>query len=151
MKTKKIRIILGIVLIFILLVITFYILYKFKGNNENKITYEINNKSEDYLSEYSEKGYYIDNTDGQWNYIIAMGGRNSGGHSIEITNVEIDEKNNVKVTVKENSPGLKEFVSMAFTYPNCELKLSGKPNSITIKDVNGNKYKKKEISNEKIQ
>lgn len=111
-----------------------------KENITNKLTYEINNKIPN-SSEYSKKGYYI-NTESEttYTYIISMGQKSSGGYSIKITDVDIDENNNVNVTVKESTPPMGATTTMALTYPICELKLSGYPNSITIKDINGNEY-----------
>lgn len=111
-----------------------------KEKQTNKLTYEINNKRSN-LSEYSKKGYYI-NTESEttYTYIISMGQKSSGGYSIKITDVDIDENNNVNVTVKESTPSGDDMVTMALTYPTCELKLNGEPNSITIRDINGNEY-----------
>ena len=114
------------------------------GKEDNKITYKINNNKSPYGSKkYSEKGYYVDTlnqANAPYYYIISMGEKGSGGYSIEITDVKIDEKNNVNVTVKENSPQEDDIVTMAFTYPTCTLELSKYPNSITIKDEKGNEY-----------
>lgn len=115
-----------------------------KENVTNKLTYEIINKSSEYLDKYSERGYYIDTLNepnAPYFYIISAGQKSSGGYSIKITDVDIDENNNVNVTVKESTPPMGTVTTMALTYPICELKLSGYPNSITIKDINGNEYK----------
>ena len=66
-------------------------------NTSNKISYRIsNNKS---FSEYQERGYYFYTTSDQANktyhYVIAME-ESGGGCSVNIRDVEIDEKNNVK-------------------------------------------------------
>ena len=56
--------------------------------------------------------------------------------------VEIDDKNNVNVTVKESY--LKgEVAPTVITRPIFELELSQKPRSITIRDEDGDKYEEK--------
>lgn len=145
MGAKKTKVIIGITIcIFItaiLLVAIFKMFGKFKENSVNKITYKINNKCSEHTGHY-KKGYYINNTNGQCKYIIAMGACYSEGYSIKITNVKIDKNNNVTVTVQEKSPEWGQMEAQLITYPICELKLSGEPNSITVKDVNGNNYER---------
>lgn len=123
------------------------------GKKGNKITYKINNKSSN-SSGYSERGYYVDTLNqpnAPYYYIISMGEQNTGGYSIKITDVKIDENNNVNVTVKEKEPKQGEVTTMGFTCPTCELELSEEPNSITIKDTNGNEYERKNrYENKKI-
>lgn len=116
------------------------------GKKGNKITYKINNKSSN-SSRCLERGYYIDTLNrpnAPYFYIISMGQQNTGGFSIKITDVKIDENNNVNVTVKEKEPKQGEVITTAFTCPTCELILSEEANSITIKDTNGNEYERKD-------
>jgi len=87
-----------------------------------------------------ERGYYIDTLNqpnAPYWYIICSGERSTGGYSINISNIEIDEKQNCKVTVRETSPSAGEVVTQALTYPTCILELSKAPTSITIQNEQG--------------
>ena len=84
------------------------------------------------------RGYYIytlNQTDSPYYYVIAMGEQSTGGYSISISDVKIDEENNVEVIVKETKPT--GTVTMAFTYPTCCLELKTLPNNIIIKNTEG--------------
>lgn len=107
-----------------------------------KITYSIDNKMYDYNSDYSKRGVYADTENrpnAPWYYTIAMGQRNTGGFSIEIEKVNIDENENVEIIVKEYTPD--GIVTMALTYPTCKLTLNKEPNSIVVKNTEGETYK----------
>lgn len=113
------------------------------GKINNNITYKIHNDFKVESFDYSKRGYYIDTyktPNAPWFFIISMGEQSTGGFSIEISKVEIDESNNVKITVKENKPQKGETVTMAFTTPTVCLELSKKPNSIEIIDTEGNTF-----------
>ena len=105
----------------------------------NGITY---NLKPEYPSGNSqrERGYYIDSLkqpNAPYWYIICSGERSTGGYSINITNIEIDENQNCKVTVRESSPAPGEVVTQDLTYPACVLELSKVPTSITIQNEQG--------------
>jgi len=113
--------------------------------------YSIDNNMPDNNSAYSERGVYSD-TENRTSYIIAMGTKSSGGYSISIEKVTINGNGNVEVIVKESTPsdGASSnwwdavIVAQVITYPTCRLTLSKAPNSITVKNTNG------EIFNENV-
>lgn len=110
------------------------------GKVTDSITYEIHNNYKQGSFDYSKRGYYVDTykmPNSPWFYIITMGEQNSGGYSIEISEVKIDKNNNAEVIVKENRPQSGETVTMALTYPAVCLELNKKPNSIIIINTNG--------------
>lgn len=110
------------------------------GKVTDSITYEIHNNYNQGSFDYSKRGYYVDTykmPNSPWFYIITMGKQNSGGYSIEISEVKIDKNNNAEVIVKETSPKSGETVTMALTYPAVCLELNKKPNSIRIINTNG--------------
>ena len=110
------------------------------GEIDDGITYEIHNNYKQGSFDYSKRGYYVDTykmPNSPWFYIITMGKQNSGGYSIEISEVKIDKNNNAEVIVKETSPKSGETVTMTLTYPAVCLELNKKPNSIRIINTNG--------------
>jgi hypothetical protein len=112
--------------------------------NISQLTYSIDNNYNSYEDDsyenhsYKERGVYIG--DEPFSYIIAMGSRNSGGYSIKITEINIDENNNVEVIVEEREPSAGEGVTMAFTYPICKVVFNGKPSGISVKNTEGEEF-----------
>lgn len=136
---KKIVIVILIMLIAVVL-IGIYIMQTKKDTS--KIIYTINNNMNNYDAKYSERGFYINTfkePDSPWFYTIAMGEQNSGGYSISIEEVTVDDNDNVVVIVKESYPSTK-MVTMALTYPTCMIEFSKKPNSIIIKNIEGENF-----------
>ena len=119
--------------------------FKTEGTISN-ITYKIHDNYNNYT--VSRRGYYIQSENGQkapYYCVISMGQRNTGGYSIFITDLKIDEYNNVEVTVHETSPKFNEITTQAFTYPACCLELNTLPNNILIKNTNGEVFYNKNI------
>ena len=93
----------------------------------------------------TKRGYYIETynrVDAPYFYVICSGTRYTGGYSIEIVDLKIDEDLNVEVVVKEEEPCDDCTVTQALTYPYVVLKLSKPANSIDIKDIFENKFEK---------
>ncbi len=120
----------------------------YEKNNENiinkeinhSITYKIHDKYDLGSFNHSKRGYYVDTykmENSPWFYIINMGRQYTGGFSIEIAEVKINENNEVEVIVKENVPKDDESVVMAITHPSVCLELSKKPTSIKIINTEG--------------
>ncbi len=57
--------------------------------------------------------------------ILNMGEKNSGGYSIEVSNVQ-ETANQIIVTVKENKPDPKQITTQQITYPYTILKINSK-------------------------
>ncbi len=111
---------------------------------ESKLTYSINNELSLYNSRYKERGIYYDTLnqpDAPSIYTIAMGERPTGGYSIEVKSVTIDDNENVVVIVEENTEDMRTAVTEAFTYPVCQVTLSHSPKSIVIKNTSGEIFK----------
>lgn len=105
--------------------------------NELELTYKINNEMQSYNSQYSERGIYYDtlNTPGSPSfYFIAMGMKNTGGYTIKIEEINIDEEKNVEIIVREQEPEAGSTVTMAITYPVCGIEFNSSPNSIIVKN-----------------
>ncbi len=151
---KKVLIGIVIIVIIFILVAAIKILVDINGSNNSiingaskitdKISYEVHNNYKEGSFDYTKRGYYINTMkmpNAPWFYIISMGERNTGGYSINISDVKIDDSNNVKVIVKESGPAAGDMVTMAFTYPTVCLELNKKPNSIEITNTNGEVFK----------
>ena len=83
----------------------------------NGYTYKITTGDNNH---YKVRGYYIDTLnqpDAPWYYTVAMGKKNTGGYSINIKSLNIDEEGNARIEVKEKKPNKDEAATMAFTYP----------------------------------
>jgi len=119
--------------------------FKEQGTISN-VNYKILNNFGNYNYNYSMKGYYIDTLNEPKDavyYIIAMGEQRTGGYSIFITDLKIDEKGNVEVIVHETSPNFGEITTTALTYPICCLELDSIPKNITIKNTKGYVFRQK--------
>lgn len=111
--------------------------------NATELTYKISNEMRS-GSRYAERGVYHDtlNTPNAPSYyFIAMGERNTGGYSIEVKEVNIDDDENVEIIVKETSPEPDMIVTMAITYPVCGVELSKSPKTIVVKNTTGETFK----------
>ena len=114
------------------------------GKINDSLTYEIYNDYHQWGFDFSKRGYYVNTykmPDSPWYYIITMGEQSTGGFSLEISEVKIDENNNVEVIVKEKEPKRGEAVTTALTYPSICLEFNKKPNSISIVNTNGAAFK----------
>lgn len=118
------------------------LLLKDSTENKNEVNNEINNgnadenKASNYeiVKELPEgisfnqkvKGAEMAEKDGSYYVIIKMGEKSTGGYSIEVVNVEINDKN-ANIYVKENNPDPTSTVTQAFTYPYVVVKFNFKP------------------------
>ena len=57
--------------------------------------------------------------------VLNMGEKSTGGYSIGIDTV-VETDSSIIITVKENSPADGSFVTQAFTYPFCVVKINSK-------------------------
>ena len=82
-------------------------------------------------------------SDNKWYcYYIAMGKTNVGDNSIVIDKVNIDDEDNVEIIVKENAIPISDIdATMTNTYPVCEIGFNKRPNSIIVKNTEGEKLK----------
>lgn len=108
--------------------------YGYRDNN-GKIINTINDtKSEPYI------------------YYYKMGSFSTGGYNVNITNVDVDSKNNVVVSVKETYPDLSGSVTSVLTYPTCKIEFNKKPTSYKVvkEEIKPTKPSVQEPTKEKI-
>lgn len=91
--------------------------------------YEILETS-DYDSKYNKRGYYLDKE----LITIAMGEQSTGGYSIKIAKIIIEDKD-VQIYIEEDKPSSKDVVTMAFTYPIARVKFNFIPNKILVQSL----------------
>ena len=99
--------------------------------NENyKVLESTNNSS------YKLRGYYINGN----TITIASGSRNTGGYTIEVTDIVYTDTE-VKITVKENIPPKDATTIQAITYPIVKIEFKQIPSKITVVDEKNNQLK----------
>ena len=127
MKNILLPIILTVIALIIIVIFKTYNSREIK--NISNIKYEIHTNYSQGTFDYSKRGYYVDTykmLNSPWFYIITMGEKNTGGYSIEILQVKIDENNNVKVIVKENSPAMRRNGDYGFYISSCMFRIKRK-------------------------
>ena len=122
------------------------LLVKGSGENNNEINNEISNETNNENNNESKtlkyeivkelpeginfnknaKGTEMAEHDGYYYVIVKMGEKSQGGYSIEVVNVEINDKN-ANIYVKENNPDPTSTVTQAFTVPYIAVKFNLKP------------------------
>lgn len=108
----------------------------------NGITYKINYES-GYYCQSEERGYFVDTLnqpDAPYFYFIYSGPKSTGGYSIEVVDITIDEDGKAVITVKENDPAPDATVTEAITYPMVEVSFFPYPSEVKIFDVDGYEY-----------
>ena len=91
-----------------------------------------------------ERGYYVfqDRQDKlSYKLLIAAGEFSTGGHSIEICDIQYDGSK-LKITVKETGPKDTDTVIQAITYPCCGIEIDQLPGDIEIVSETGTKYER---------
>jgi len=83
--------------------------------------------------------------DGEWHYTIAMGTRATGGFRLELDRIYIDKDRNMEVVVREITPRRGAITTQAQTYPTISLTLSERPNSIVVKNTQGEIFEKRDV------
>lgn len=104
------------------------------------ITYEINNDTSDNNVLFTERGYFIKQENGNYTIIIMQGKHATGGYSINIKDVSLEE-DTLNIIVEETSPGPMDMVTQAFTYPTCEISINVLPSKIKINNTDGYEFK----------
>ena len=107
-----------------------------KGSNA-KLTYKV--LGEDQNSKFKNKGYAITRESDRVIITVALGERNTGGYSINVTKVDI-EGDNATIYVEEKKPYPGDTVTQAFTYPSVNIEFNKMPINISIYDSNNNKF-----------
>ena len=105
------------------------------GIEEPELTYRIISGGSDYSSEYGSRGFYVyEKSSGEVLVTVAKGACNTGGYSISISKVKIDN-DNVKIYVKEKEPAYGDIVTQAFTYPIAQVEFSKMPKDISVINI----------------
>lgn len=100
--------------------------------SKNNRKYEILINTNDYNNKYKKRGYSFAIENNTIVYTIAMGEKPNGGYSIKITNIKIEENDDVEIFVEERSPDLSSSITQALTYPIVQIKFFINPNKIKI-------------------
>lgn len=114
---------------------------KEKVSKEEKLSYEIvtpKERTNKGYPKYVKRGYYVEEYDSKKTLVvIAMGAKNSGGYSIEISKIA-ENNSEVIIYVKEISPNHGDNVTNAFTYPITGVEFNEKPTKITVYNIDTN-------------
>lgn len=68
--------------------------------------------------------------DGYVYYTLSLGSRNTGGYSINIYDIQVDDDKNVSVFFNEITPDPSSMVIQVITYPSITIKFSNNVNSV---------------------
>ncbi len=85
----------------------------------------------------TKRGYYIDtlnHPDAPYLYIICMGEKNSGGYSLKVKEVNVNDEK-IEIIVEEIGP--MGDVTLAFTYPTIIVEFPKYQEDIIIKNTRG--------------
>ena len=96
---------------------------------------------------YKSRGYYVEQrADGKTVVTISSGEKPTGGYDIEVTSVNIDNSDNVSISVTESNPPSNMFTTQSLTYPAVQVVLDNEPNSIHVVEASTNyQYEEKAI------
>ncbi len=120
------------------------IINKYTAQTNKLIEYTIDNEMGYYNKQYNERGvtYNTFNTPNAPSiYFIASGEKTTGGYTISIKEVIVDEEGNVVIVIKETKPDLGSITTQAFTYPVCSIKFKYAPQNIVFKTEDGEIFK----------
>ena len=130
----------------ILLIVT--CLFIFTGCNKIKLVegtdFYVRGEFTGQYLDVTKRGYYIDTLnqpDAPYLYIICMGEKNTGGYSLKVKEVNIND-GKTEIMVEEIVPRDDEIVSMAFTYPTVIVEFSKYQENIIIKNTEGQIFEK---------
>ncbi len=120
------------------------IINKYNKSSVKQVKYTINNDITYYNQKYKERGvtYETLNTPNAPSfYFISSGEKTSGGYSISIKEVIVNNEGNIEVIVEESSPSSDDLTTFAFTYPVCYIKFESYQENIVFKTENGEIFK----------
>lgn len=86
------------------------------------------------------RGYTTEKTSKGYRFDIYMGQKNTGGYSIKVTDVRMDEDKVLYIEVETRSPGPEDIVTQAITYPMCSITVDAKPLLAVVYDQNGSEF-----------
>ncbi len=93
-----------------------------------------------YWQESETPGFFIDTLeepDAPYFFFITCGEKNTGGYGVTVTDITVDENENMEITVCFTEPDPDAVVTMAFECPMTQVTVDRLPGSITIKTVDG--------------
>lgn len=115
-------------------------------NNINGIKFNIVNNEFSGDMKKEERGFYIDslNQPNSPYYIyITAGERRTGGYSLSVKDIEIDNDKTLRFIIEESKPEADQMVTMALTYPTLCIEMEEYPYTIEVVDIDGNAYEYK--------
>ena len=93
-----------------------------------------------YWRESKTPGYFVDSLDEPNSpifFFITCGEKNTGGYGVVVTDITVDEDENMEITVCFTEPEPDAVVTMALECPMTQVAVDRFPASITIKTVDG--------------
>ena len=100
---------------------------------QRNVFYTIINGLDQYNKDYEKRGYYKDLDENNTVFItIAMGEKPSGGYSIGVEKIEMDDNKVTTIYVNEKKPGNDVIVTDALTYPVVQIKFRTSPSEVTV-------------------
>ena len=130
----------------LLIVICLFIFSGCNKTNKIKLTegidYQVRGEIKGKYLDVTKRGYYIDTLnqpDAPYLYIICMGEKNTGGYSLKVKEVNIDDEK-TEIIVQEIVPRDDETVTMAITYPTIVVEFSKYQENIIIKNIEGEMF-----------
>lgn len=97
-------------------------------------------KNTDYFQKSETAGYYIDTLDqpnAPYFVFITSGKKSKGGYGVEVTGIDLDEADNMTITVQFINPASKEAATKGTTYPVTMVSLDRLPSDITVETTDG--------------
>lgn len=128
-------------LLILLIVIGLFIFTGCNNSNKIKLTegtdFHVRGEFTGKYLDITKRGYYIDTLNqpyAPYLYIICMGEKNTGGYSLKVKEVNINDEK-TEIIVEEIVPGEDEIVTMAFTYPTIIVEFPKYQENIIIKNT----------------
>lgn len=108
-----------------------------------KYSYSVE-KNSGYFQKSETAGYYVDTLDqpnAPYFVVITSGKKRTSGYGIEVTGIDLDEADNMTITVQFTEPDPKEKVSRETTYPYTMVYLDRLPSGVTVETTDGSTLK----------
>ncbi len=119
-----------------------------KSEETKDLAYKITDRGQD--SSLTRRGYLVESTRSKATVTIALGEKNTGGYSIELTKIRVNNSS-ATIYVKENKPAPGSMVTQAITYPILKIEFETNPGEITVVDEEtGDNYSPYYISHNTI-
>ena len=102
-----------------------------KDDDSRDLKYKIIDRGQD--TSLTRRGYVVEVNRNKTTVTIALGEKNTGGYSIDLTKIRVNNSS-ATIYVKENKPAVGSSVTQAFTYPILKIEFETNPGEITVVD-----------------